>query len=102
MQSVFSAAGAGAGCWEGMDAERRAGALKTDWTKPGRFGKTIALWALNRMGLFCLNHFEMVLFESFGWSARCPYGVCYRRQRWVRNCPDKPKTHDTRPYREAV
>ena len=37
------------------NADRRAGGLKMDWTKPGRFGRVIALWALNGIDQFCFG-----------------------------------------------
>ena len=34
----------------------RGGGLKMDWTKPGRFGRAIACWALNGISRFCFGH----------------------------------------------
>jgi len=64
-----------------------AGELKMNWTKPGRFGRTIALWALNRIALLC---FGEPVFVRFRESPRhvVMLSLGYRDC----NCPDKPKT----------
>ena len=56
MQSIFSSAARPQESGEtGVRFRGRDGELKMNWTKPGRFGRTIALWALNRIDLFCFG-----------------------------------------------
>ena len=41
---------------EREDADRRGGGPKMDWTKPGRFGRAIAYWALNGISRCGFGH----------------------------------------------
>jgi hypothetical protein len=55
MQSIFSPAARRKILRGGTDGGRRDGGLKMDWTKPGRFGRAIALCVLNGIDLFCFG-----------------------------------------------
>ena len=74
------------------DADRRGGGLKMDWTKPGRFGRAIAYWALSGISRFGFGRrFHTALPCGHLTAGSLPLQL-----------PRQTETRYVPPYREAV